>query len=154
MDPAAVETRLEDVTRALGIADLLERQPHQLSIGEKKKVALAGVLVLDPEVVLLDEPTAGIDPLTTRHIIDMLCGAAAGGKTIVTATHDLHIVEEMADTVVVLGRERTIRRVGRPSEILGDEQLLWENNLIHVHRHRHAGRVHEHVHLHSHDHHA
>jgi cobalt/nickel transport system ATP-binding protein len=143
-----IERRLDELIRILDIKDLLDRAPHQLSIGEKRKVAIASTLIIDPEVLIVDEPTAGLDPLTTRHIIDLLLHANDAGKTIITSTHDLHIVEEISDVVYVFGREKKIIRTGSPREILEDSQLLQANNLIHVHRHRHEGTTHSHPHLH------
>ncbi|MBI5874225.1 MAG: energy-coupling factor ABC transporter ATP-binding protein [Candidatus Omnitrophica bacterium] len=132
----------------MDIADLLDRPPHHLSVGEKRKVAIASTLIIDPEALLLDEPTAGIDPLTTRHIIDLLIHANSLGKTIITSTHDLHIVEEMSDTVFVFSHEKRIVSFGKPAEILKDEKLLLDNNLLHIHAHRHNGQVHVHPHQH------
>ena len=123
-----------------------------MSIGEKRKVAITSTLIIDPEVIILDEPTAGLDPLTTRHIIDMLIQANASGKTIITSTHDLHIVEEIADTVHVFNQAKTIVTSGLPDVILKDEQLLRDNNLVHIHSHRHKDAVHVHPHQHL-DHH-
>lgn len=145
--------RLEEIAGILNIKELMDRAPHQLSIGEKRKVSIASVLIIDPEVLILDEPTAGLDPLTTRHIIDLLIKANASGKTIITATHDLHIVEEISDTVHVFGRGKKIVKSGKPDEILNDIQLLQDNNLVHIHSHRHKDKVHAHPHLHL-DHHS
>ncbi|TAM38217.1 ABC transporter ATP-binding protein, partial [bacterium] len=71
--------RLEMLVESLGIQGLLERPPHQLSVGEKRKVAIASTLIINPDVLILDEPTAGLDPLTTRHIIDLLIDENAAG---------------------------------------------------------------------------
>jgi cobalt/nickel transport system ATP-binding protein len=79
--------------------------------------------------------------------------ANESGKTIITATHDLHIVGEIADTVHVFGQEKKIIRSGAHSQILADEELLRANNLIHIHRHRHKNEVHTHPHTHL-EHHA
>jgi cobalt/nickel transport system ATP-binding protein len=138
--------RLDRVIDLLKLTPLLERSPHNLSIGEKKKVAIASVLVIEPDVLLLDEPTAGLDPQTTRDIIAVLQHAHQASGTLVFATHDLHIVEEIADVIHVFGSSRTIIRSGTPEEILSDKDFLQKNNLahIHVHRHAHAGHVHEH----------
>jgi len=148
VDKKVIERRLDELIRILNIKDLLDRSPHQLSIGEKRKVAIASTLIIDPDVLIVDEPTAGLDPLTTRHIIDLMLHANDAGKTIITSTHDLHIVEEISDTVYVFGQERRIIRTGSPREILDDSQLLQANNLIHIHSHRHKGKTHSHPHLH------
>ena len=135
------------------MAHLLDRAPHQLSIGEKRKAALASVLAIEPDVILLDEPTAGLDPLTTRHIIDLILDANARGKTIITATHDLHVVSEISDTVYVFDKGKRIVRHGKPEEILNDNELLNSNNLLHIHSHKHKDKAHVHPHVHL-DHHA
>jgi cobalt/nickel transport system ATP-binding protein len=140
-----IEKRLASVVERMRIGALLDRSPHQLSIGEKKKAAIASVLIMEPEVLLLDEPTAGLDPQTTRDIIAILVDAHKAGRTIVMATHDLHIVEEIADTVHVFGN-KTIIRSGTPEEILADDEFLRKNNLIHVHVHRHLHQHHSHPH--------
>ena len=145
--------RFDELITILNIESLLERSPHQLSIGEKRKVALASSLIINPDLLLLDEPTAGLDPLTTRHIMDLLIQANAAGKTIITSTHDLHIVEEIADTVYVFGRNRSIVRQGSAELILNDTELLAENNLVHIHAHRHKDKTHIHPHAHL-DHHS
>jgi cobalt/nickel transport system ATP-binding protein len=145
--------RLNEILEILNIGNLMDRSPHQLSIGEKRKVSIASVLVIDPEVLILDEPTAGLDPLTTRHIIDLLIKANISGKTIITATHDLHIVEEISDVVYVFSQGKKIIRSGNPDEILNNTQLLQDNNLMHIHSHRHKDKVHVHPHLHL-DHHS
>ncbi|MDP3142438.1 MAG: ABC transporter ATP-binding protein [Candidatus Omnitrophota bacterium] len=147
-----IEKRLGDLTDILQIKELLGRAPHQLSIGEKRKVALASTLIINPDVLILDEPTAGLDPLTTRHIIDLLIQANESGKTIITSTHDLHIVEEISDVVYVFNQEKKIVKSGNPHEILEDNALLQANNLIHIHRHEHKGTIHAHPHHHL-DHH-
>lgn len=134
----------------LAISELLERAPHQLSIGEKRKAAIASTLVINPEILILDEPTAGLDPLTTRHIVDFLARDDLAEKTIITSTHDLHIVEEISDLVYVFSREKMIIKSGLPADILQDIPLLEENNLVHIHSHSHKGKVHVHPHQHRH----
>lgn len=148
-----IERRLEGVLSILGIKGVLNRPPHQLSIGEKRRVALASTLMVNPDVLILDEPTAGLDPLTTRHIIDLLIQENENGKTIITSTHDLHIVEEISDTVYVFGQDKKIIKSGRPDVILQDTALLQANNLMHIHSHRHKDITHAHPHMHL-DHHA
>ena len=142
-----VNRRILEVAEVLDIQHLLDRVPHQLSIGEKRRVAIASVLAIDPDVYLFDEPTAGLDPLTVRHIIDFIVSANQRGKTIITATHDLHIIGEIADTVYVFGRNKSIVSGGSAESILNDRSLLEANNLIHMHRHHHDGTEHVHQHL-------
>ena len=103
-----VQKRLLEIAQLLNIEHLLDRVPHQLSVGEKRKVSMATVFAIDPDVFILDEPTAGLDPLTVRHIIDLILQANHKGKTIITSTHDLHTVGEIADTVYVLMRPRKL----------------------------------------------
>lgn len=143
-----ITKRLDEIISLFKIAHLLERCPHQLSIGEKKKVAIASVLSIGPQVLLLDEPTAGLDPQTSRDIIDIILTRNEAGNTIITATHDLHIVEEIADIVHVLGKDKRIVRSDNPHQLLSDRQFLQENNLIHIHKHRHEDKTHTHVHEH------
>lgn len=138
--------RLEVVVEELKLEELLERAPHQLSIGEKRKVAISSVLAIDPEVLILDEPTAGLDPQTTRDIIDILLKLNHAGKTIITATHDLHIVDEIADTLHVLGKDRRIVRSASCKEVLSDLTFLNEQNLVHIHAHHHHAKAHVHPH--------
>ncbi len=143
-----IQKRLDELIVTLDIKDLLDRSPHQLSIGEKRKVAIASVLIISPEILILDEPTAGLDPLTTRHIIDLLIQENINGKTIITSTHDLHIVEEISDLVYVFSRERKIVKSGLAEDILSDTALLTENNLVHIHAHKHKDKTHIHPHMH------
>ncbi len=142
-----VQKRLLKISQLLGIEHLLDRVPYQLSVGEKRKVALATVFAIDPDVLILDEPTAGLDPLTVRHIIDLIIQANQKGKTIITSTHDLHIVGEIADTVYVFNKDKRIVRAGAGKDILNDKLFLEANNLIHIHSHYHADQPHAHPHL-------
>jgi cobalt/nickel transport system ATP-binding protein len=147
-----VVKRLNTLAELFDIAHLLDRAPHQLSLGEKRKASLASVFAIDPDVILLDEPTAGLDPLTTRHIIDLLLEANLKGKTIITATHDLHILAEISDKIFVFDKTKKIIKSGTPAEILSDTELLNTNNLMHIHKHKHNGVLHSHPHSHL-DHH-
>ena len=135
----------------MGIAHLRERSPYRLSGGEKKRVALASVVVLDPDVLLLDEPTATLDPTTASQVVDLIHQWKGTSKTIVTATHQLDIVEDIADRAVVL-ENGTIIADASPSEILSNSELLLRANLTHAHRHSHGGVTHTHPHSHPHAH--
>lgn len=148
LDKPEIKRRLEELVSFLEIKDLLDRQPHQLSIGEKRRVAIASTLAIEPDVLILDEPTAGLDPLTSRHIVDIIIQANLSGKTIITATHDLHIVEEISDTLYVFSRDKKIIKCGPTKELLQDNELLQNNNLVHIHSHQHKGQSHIHSHQH------
>lgn len=153
IDHKTIEPVLDSIADIFGIKDLIDRMPHQLSIGEKRKVAMASVLISGPDVLLLDEPTAGLDPKTSRSLIDLLNKYHSDGKTIITTTHDMHIVEEIADVVYVFSRDKKIIRSSTPADLLADIKFLQEHNLIHVHAHTHHGVTHVHTHEHpSHDH--
>ena len=138
IDPATVAARLERLAQEFELAPFLDRPPHLLSVGEKRKVSFATVLAIDPEVLLLDEPTAGLDPRTTTHLVERLHEASHAGKTIVVATHDLHILAELADTVHVFGPDRRLAASGPMAEILANRAILEANNLVHVHSHHAA----------------
>jgi cobalt/nickel transport system ATP-binding protein len=143
-----IRERVAETLDRMGIAHLKDRIPHRLSGGEKKRVALASVLVLDPAVLLLDEPTAGLDPRSQSQVIDLLVGWAGGTKTVITATHELGDLADIADRCFVLDRG-TIAADHTPEEILRDRELLERTNLIHAHAHRHVmGVTHSHPHLH------
>ena len=114
--------RVDATLAEFSIAHLKHRPPHRLSGGEKKRVALASVLILNPEVLLLDEPTAGLDPQSASELIDYLVKCQGSGRTVITATHDLDIVEDIADRCFVLQSGR-LAASGAASEILDDAAL-------------------------------
>jgi cobalt/nickel transport system ATP-binding protein len=143
---------VEEILVRFAISHLKERAPHRLSGGEKKRVALASVLILEPEVLLLDEPTTSLDPESQSEVIRFLIESRNTGRTIVTATHDLDIVEDIADFVFVLANGK-LAGSGTPAEILADQELLRQTHLAHAHWHVHAdGAVHQHLHAHRHGH--
>jgi cobalt/nickel transport system ATP-binding protein len=130
LDRAETSARVEGALRALHIEKLRDRAPHQLSGGEKKQVALASVLSLSPEVWMLDEPSAGLDPRSVSWLIEFIAQQGSIGKTVVLSTHDLAIVEATADRVYVLDERHRIIAEGSPQEVLSDRALLVRANLI------------------------
>ena len=100
--------RVDDLLDLLEIADLADRAPYQLSEGQKKRVAIASVLVMNPEVLLFDEPTAALDPATQVWFLDLLDDLHRAGKTLVVATHDLATIDRLADRRIVLGENHRI----------------------------------------------
>ena len=143
-----VEDRVRDTLHILGLEHLRDRPPYHLSGGEKKKVALAAVLAIDPEVLLFDEPTAGLDPKTEEFLLQLMDELNRAGKTLVTATQDMRIVEHIASRAIVLGEDHRLAGQGAAAAVLADTGLLLGANLVHHHAHRHDGV--EHMHPHSH----
>ncbi len=132
LTPEQAEARVEETLAMLGIADLADRAPFQLSGGQKKRVAIAGVLATNPEVLLFDEPTAALDPRSQYWLTDLIEQLGAAGKTIVHATHDLDVLPQIADRCLVFSEGHTIVAEGTPEEILTDRDLLLSVNLIHA----------------------
>ena len=141
--------RVDHALRLMRIDHLRDRPPYRLSGGEKKRVALASVMVLDPDVLLLDEPTASLDPRSQSELIDLIQNWKSAAKTIISATHQIEIVEDIAQRVFVMEDGRAIAS-GTAHEVLADFDLLLRANLVHAHRHSHGNLMHSHPHRHSH----
>ncbi len=138
--------RVEGLLEMLGLTSLRERAPYTLSSGEKKKVAIASVLALNPDVVLLDEPTNGLDPRTQVWLFELLEGLKALKKTCIMATHDLSLAEDFADRVIVMDEAHSIAADGPTPVVMRDKALLLRANIIHEHAHRHGSITHKHSH--------
>ncbi len=147
---AQIRGRVEQSLSLLGISSLATRAPHRLSGGEKKRVALASVLVTQPQVLLLDEPIESLDPTSQNGIIDLLASMASGPRTVITATHDLNALESIADRCVVL-KDGMIAAEGDSYTILHDAHLLEQTGLVRPLRHHHAKPARPHGHLHADD---
>lgn len=147
-----VRSRVAEVAEALRIEKLLDRAPYMLSGGEKKRVAIASVLTMRPQVLLMDEPTNALDPRSQVWLLDVLGRWKAEGRTVVIATHDLSAAAESCDRMVVLSEDHTVVADGTPDEVLSGRELLLAVNLIHEHEHRHDGSRHMHGHAHGHIH--
>lgn len=144
-----VKARVKDVIDMFGIAHLADRSPYRLSGGEKKKVALASVLVLNPEVFILDEPTNGLDPKTQRWLTELLLELNHQGRTIVVATHNLELAHAIADRALVLSEDHQLVFDGPTREVLSNRELLIEVNLIDEYFHIHEGERHIHQYRHN-----
>ncbi len=130
LDPAEAAGRVDDILALLAIDDLADRAPFQLSGGQKKRVAIGTVLVMNPEVLLFDEPTAALDPRTAEWLTQLIEDLAGAGKTIVLASHDLDSLERLADRCVVLGEDHTVVGDGKTQDVLNNRTLLLEANLV------------------------
>lgn len=145
-----VRERVAEAAAALRIERLLERAPYTLSGGEKKRVAIASVLSMRPDVLLMDEPTNALDPRSQVWMLEVLEEWKAAGRTVVIATHDLSAAAEACDRMVVLSEDHRVAADGPPAEVLRQRELLLEVNLIHEHAHRHGDGEHLHPHDHGH----
>jgi len=140
--------RAEQTLLFLGIGYLRDRSVFMLSGGEKKRVAIASVLTMNPDVILVDEPLSSLDPKTQTFFIELLLELNHAGKTIIFTTHHLDLIDHLQPRVAVLSEDHTIRKTGSATEILGDEELLIRVNLIHEHIHKHGDEEHRHFHSH------
>ncbi len=148
MEKERVKEIVSEALTSLGLYDLKDRPPYHLSEGEKKKVSIASILTLDPQVWLMDEPSASLDPKTKGWVIDFVMSLAENGKTIIIATHDLEIPYVATELCYVLGQDHKISALGTAIDILNNEEILLKANLIHKHRHVHNGVAHAHPHRH------
>ena len=122
-----VERRVREALVTAEIADLAERVPHQLSYGQRKRVALAGALAMHPRVLLLDEPSAGLDPQATRKLAHTLDQLRDQDTAVVVATHDIDFAWNFADRAAVLADGQL--RVGSKRDILANQSLVEEARL-------------------------
>ena len=123
LDDEEVEERVRGSLRVLGAEDLATRSPFALSGGEKRRVAIAGVLAMGPEVLVLDEPTAGLDPATRERLLALIRHLRDAGISVVIVSHDLDEVAEVADRVCALHDGR-VRAIGTPAEVFyGNPEL-------------------------------
>jgi len=141
-----VEARVAHWAGELRIVSLLDKAPFNLSGGEKQKVALAALLALDPQLLLLDEPGASLDPATVGWLVDTLVHSE---RTVVASTHSLSLAAELGNRCVVLGTGGEVLFDGPVRMALTGMALLEKAGLAHRHRHRHGGT--EHIHVHGHD---
>jgi energy-coupling factor transport system ATP-binding protein len=123
LDEEEVRERVRESLRLLGVGELAGRSPFALSGGEKRRVAIAGVLAMGPEVLILDEPTAGLDPATREELLALIRHLRDVGVSVVLVSHDLDEVAEIADRVCALHDGR-MRAIGTPAEVFyGDPAL-------------------------------
>jgi cobalt/nickel transport system ATP-binding protein len=124
LDAETVSHRVEEALAMVGIEHLKERVPHHLSGGEKKRVAIAGVIAMEPQVIVLDEPTAGLDPRGVNDLISVINSLARDyGITVIFSTHDVSLVPEVADYLYVMHRGRIVSE-GGVSDVFADLELL------------------------------
>jgi cobalt/nickel transport system ATP-binding protein len=124
LDAETVSHRVEEALAMVGIEHLRERVPHHLSGGEKKRVAIAGVIAMEPQVIVLDEPTAGLDPQGVKDLISVINALAREyGITVIFSTHDVSLVPEVADYLYVMHKGKIVAE-GGVSDVFADPELL------------------------------
>ncbi len=111
LDAETVDSRVDDILKALDIERLAERAPYQLSGGEKKRVALASVLSMNPDVLVLDEPLAGLDRRTQDWLVDFLQSLQEAGKTIVLSTHDDVLAHLLGDRILYMNEDHSVNYI-------------------------------------------
>lgn len=148
MDEGKVEQRVNDCLELLHLQDFKQRQPYHLSGGEKKKVAIACVLALNPEVLVLDEPMNGLDPKTERWLAQFLVQLNRAGKTLITSTHDLELVQKISNRAILFDETHSIAADVKTSQLLDDIDLLKRVNLVDEYYHKHEDGGHSHFHDH------
>jgi cobalt/nickel transport system ATP-binding protein len=122
LDPAAVHERVQAALTALGLVEVADRPPHLLSFGQRKRAAIAGAVAMAPRLLILDEPTAGLDPAGVEELLETLAALEAGGTTTALATHDVDLALRWADEVAVVAAGRVV--AGPAGAVLADAALL------------------------------
>lgn len=127
--PDQVKKAVEEALRTVGMAEYAEKPPHFLSLGQKKRVALAGVLAMQPEVLIMDEPTSNLDPRATSEILHLLLRLNKEYKiTLILATHDVDMVPLFANKLYILNKGKLVSE-GSPAELFSDAELIRSVNL-------------------------
>lgn len=127
LDRQEIDRRVAAALEAVGMSESGDRAPYHLSYGQKKRVAIAGVLAMQPQIVVLDEPMAFLDPRGKDHLAGILNDMRHRGQTIVIATHDVDFAAEWADRIIVIKDGSTLAQGGR--ELLQDTALVEEAQL-------------------------
>ncbi len=125
LDRDGARERVREALASVRMEAAARRAPHQLSMGERRRVAIATVLAMRPDLLVLDEPSASLDPRARRELVDVLAGIE---RTMLVTTHDLPLAAELCERAVILARGRVVAD-GPCREVLGDHDLLAANDL-------------------------
>jgi cobalt/nickel transport system ATP-binding protein len=128
LTPEKVKEAVDVAIALTETASLKEKPPHFLSLGQKKRVAIAGVLAMNPELIILDEPTAGLDPYYTKKIMNILNTIQTENRTIIISTHDVNLAFEWADEVWIMNDGKIISS-GCPTIVFQNETILQKCHL-------------------------
>ena len=129
LESSKINNRVEKTLKLLGIWEYRNKPIHSLSYGQKKRVAIAGILAMEPEILVLDEPTAGLDPMGVSELMKMLKKAQKElCISVILATHDIDLIPLYCDRVYVMERSRIILE-GNPETIFSQPQIIRKVNL-------------------------
>lgn len=128
LPPAEVRRRVEQALAATEIKHLRDKPTHALSYGQKKRVSLAAILAMEPEVLICDEPTAWLDPRHAQQVMELLDEINRGGKTVILSTHDVELAYSWADYIYVM-KDGIVIGQGPPEEVFLDGGLLEQADL-------------------------
>ena len=118
-----MKSRVKDAMQLTGISDLADRSPYSLSGGQQQRVALTSILVMQPSVLVLDEPTSQMDPIGTREVFGVVRTLAERGMTVIMAEHKVEWIAQFADRVIAM-HEGQVLLEGKPSEVLTSDLLV------------------------------
>ncbi len=128
LDYDEVERRIQESLEMVGMSGFEDKTPHHLSGGQQKRVAIAGIIAMRPEIMILDEPTAGLDPEGVDKVLNILNNLNKEGMSIVISSHDIEMVNQFADKIFVL-YNGTIIAEGDRHQIFSDKELLKKAHL-------------------------
>ena len=123
-----METAVNKAMEEINITDLKDRPCHHLSYGQKKRVSIAAITAMEPELLILDEPTTWLDSKNTKRVAEILDNLSKAGKTLLVSTHDTDFAYEFADYIYVLEKGRIVRQ-GSRDEVFEDFEFLKKLNL-------------------------
>ncbi len=149
MSEEDVANRVEDCLDLLDLQDFRNRTPYHLSGGEKRKVAIASILSMNPDVLTLDEPMSGLDPRTRRWLAEFLCKLNETGKTLIISTHNLDLVSEVSNRGILFDEDHRVAADRPIAGLLEDIELLKKVNFVDDYYHVHLGKEHKHFHDHN-----
>lgn len=132
-----VKKRIAELSAMLGVEKLLDKPPFRLSGGEKKKIAIGSVLILNPDVLILDEPTNSLDPRSQVWLLGLLKSLGKAGKTLIFATHNLDLVPHVSDRAILFDENHTVAADMPVKALLKNAELLKRVNLVDEHYHTH-----------------
>ena len=128
VDREKIPQMVAENLHAVGLEGYDKRPPHQLSGGEKKRASIAGILVMEPDILIFDEPTSSLDPAGAADLMELLDDLNAQGKTIIISTHDVELAYNWADNIILMNRGVVIHQ-GSPDKVFNDPALITTTNL-------------------------